>query len=727
MHATKETAAELRTHKKPDVSYTQNRELSWLQFENRMLEEASDATVPLFERLTFVSIFTTNLDEFFRVRVGSLFDLEAWAPDDRDNKSLHTPREQLEAVFEAVRPLVKSRDKVYAKLMKKLAAHGIVEVDLDALGKKERKWARDHFRAFVHPLLSAQVIDERHPFPFLHNKGLYIVMSLSDGAGSQEMGMVPVPADLPPYIADPENPLHFVRMERLILHNVEKLFPNYTVSDACIVSVTRNADIDLDDDKFDDSEIDYRAFVARMLKKRNRLNPVRLEVEGKLSKTLLAMLLARLDLSETQVFSSVCPLCANWAFALQDALPASLRAELCYEPHQPRDSKVFDEGRSILAQIEEHDRVLFYPYDSMRPFLGMLKEAAQDPSVVSVKITLYRLASDSRVASYLAEAAENGKEVTVLMELRARFDEANNIEWSRRMEEAGCNIIYGPDDYKCHSKICLVTRRAGERVQNFVQIGTGNYNEKTARLYADICLMTADERIGRDAVAFFQNMLIGNLNGAYETLLVAPANMKRTYLALMDKEIAKGSAGRIMLKANSLTERDIIDKLSEASRAGVQVQLNLRSICCLLPGIEGKTDNIRVRSVAGRFLEHARVYCFGVGEGMQVYISSADLMTRNLVHRVEIGVHVLDPLVKEDIVRYMHKLFEDNCKARELQPDGSYRLPERGKGDPRVCAQEYFAAEPLQHLDLLEAEHDAAHKRGQGGFFTRLFARWRKK
>ncbi len=727
MHATTDMAAEGRTRKKPDVSYTQNRELSWLQFENRMLEEASDSTVPLFERLTFVSIFTTNLDEFFRVRVGSLFDLAAWAPDDRDNKSLRTPLEQLDAVFEAVRPLVKQRDKVYKHLMKKLAAHDIVEIDLETLGKKDRKFARDYFRAFVHPLLSAQVIDERHPFPFLRNKGLYIVMLLSDGDGSKEMGMVPVPADLPPYISDPDNPLHFVRTEQLVLHNVERLFPNYKVSDACIVSVTRNADIDLDDDKFDDTEIDYRAFVARMLKKRNRLNPVRLEVEGKLSRELGALLLPRLELGETQVFSSTCPLCANWAFALGDALPAAMRAELCYPPHQPRDSMAFDEDRSILAQIEEHDRILFYPYDSMRPFLGMLKEAAQDPSVVSVKITLYRLASDSRVASYLAEAAENGKEVTVLMELRARFDEANNIEWSRRMEEAGCHIIYGPDDYKCHSKICLVTRRVGERVQNFVQIGTGNYNEKTARLYADICLMTADERIGRDAVAFFQNMLIGNLNGAYETLLVAPANMKRTYLALMDKEIAKGSAGRIMLKANSLTERDIIDKLSEASRAGVQVQLNLRSICCLLPGIEGKTDNISVRSVAGRFLEHARVYCFGAGEGMQVYLSSADLMTRNLVHRVEIGVHVLDPLVKDDVVRYMHKLFEDNCKARELQSDGSYRLPKRGKDEARVCAQEYFAAEPLQHLDLLAAERDAAHKRAQGGFFTRLLARLRGK
>ena len=726
MHAKDATATGERTRKKPDVSYTQNRELSWLQFENRMLEEASDSTVPLFERLTFVSIFTTNLDEFFRVRVGSLFDLAAWTPDDRDNKSLRTPREQLDAVFSAVAPLVKSRDKVYGKLMKKLAAHGIAELDLDALDKKERKWARDYFRAFVHPLLSAQVIDERHPFPFLRNKELYVVALLSEGAGgAQEMGIVPVPPDLPALVSDPEHPLHFVRMERLVLHNVAKLFPNYTVSDACIISLTRNADIDLDE-KFDDSDIDYRAFVARMLKKRNRLNPVRLEVEGKLSKTLSSLLLPRLDIGREQVFSSTCPLNLSWVFSLQKELPAELRAELCYEPHRPRESVSFDESRSVLEQVAQHDRILFYPYDSMRPFLNMLKEAASDPSVVSIKITLYRLATDSRVATYLAEAAENGKEVTVLMELRARFDEANNIEWSERMEHAGCHIIYGPDDYKCHSKICLITCRDGAKVKNYVQIGTGNYNEKTARLYADICLMTADERIGRDAVAFFQNMLIGNLNGAYETLLVAPSNMKRTYLALMDKEIAKGAAGRIMLKANSLTERDIIDKLMEASCAGVQVDLNLRSISCILPGVPGKTENIRVRSVAGRFLEHARVYCFGAGEGMQVYISSADLMTRNLVHRVEIGVHVLDPLVRADVMVYMRKLFEDNCKARELQPDGSYRLPEREPGEPRVCAQEYFAAEPLQHVEILERERGGA-KKGRGGFFSRLFARRRGK
>ena len=698
MNVTTGLAAHGVSSKKRDVSYTQNRELSWLAFEERMLEEASDKTVPLFERLTFVSIFTTNLDEFFRVRVGSLSDLEAWAPDERDNKTYMTPAEQLQAVFAAVGPLVRQRDKVYAKLMKKLAEHGVAEVDLDALGKKERKWARDYFRAFVHPLLSAQVIDERHPFPFLRNKALYVAALLEDEDGTVEMGMVPVPADLPAYVTDPDHPLRFVRMERLVLHNVDKLFGNYKVSDACIIAVTRNADIDLDE-KFDDSGIDYRAFVARMLKKRNRLNPVRLEVEGGLSKALADMLLPRLGLRESQVFSSTCPLSATWAFTMENELPAELRAELCYEPHQPRESAVFSEGRPILDQIAERDRVLFYPYDSMRPFLTMLKEAAADPTVVAVKITLYRLASDSRVATYLAEAAENGKEVTVLMELRARFDEANNIEWSQRMEQAGCHIIYGPDDYKCHSKICLITRRVGERVKHFVQIGTGNYNEKTARLYADICLMTANERIGRDAVAFFQNMLIGNLNGAYETLLVAPSNMKRTYLALMDKEIAKGSAGRIVLKANSLTERDIIDKLSEASRAGVQVHLNLRSICCLLPGVEGKTDNIHVRSVAGRFLEHARVYCFGTGEGVQVYISSADLMTRNLVHRVEIGAHILDPMVKEEVLSYVGKLFEDNCKAREMRPDGSYVLPERADGEPRVCAQEYFAAHPLQHIE----------------------------
>ena len=712
-----------KTNKKPDVSYTQNREISWLAFEKRMLEEASDKSVPLCERLTFVSIFTTNLDEFFRVRVGSLYDLKTWTPQAKDNKTLLTPGEQLNAIFAAVKPLIKQRDKVYKQIMKEMLAYDIKEIDLDALKKKKRKWVRDYFKALAHPLLSAQVIDERHPFPFLRNKALYIAALLTDKKGKQHMGMVPVPQELPQYITNPDNPLHFLRIESLILHHIDDLFCNYTVSDACIISVTRNADIDFDEDKFDDAEIDYRTFMSRMLKKRNRLNPVRLEVEGKLSKTLADKLLPRLNLEENQVFSGKCPLNTTWAFSLESKLPAELKAELCYSPYQPRDSKIFDYDRSMIEQIKEKDRVLFYPYDSMRPFLNVLKEAASDKDVISIKITLYRLASDSRVATYLAEAAENGKEVTVLMELRARFDEANNIEWSKRMEEAGCHIIYGPDGYKCHSKICLITRRTGEKVENIVQIGTGNYNEKTARLYADICVMSANERLGRDALAFFQNMLIGNLNGAYETLLVAPANMKATYLALMDKEIAKGTAGRIMLKANALTERSVIDKLKEASCAGVQVYLNLRSISCLVPGIKGKTENIHIRSIAGRFLEHARVYCFGSGESQQVYISSADLMTRNLVHRVEIGLHIMDKDVKKSILLYMEKLFADNVKARELQADKTYILPEKQSDEESICAQEYFATHPLQGYT---AQTTGATKKAKGNIFQRIFASFSK-
>ena len=758
--------------KTPDVSYTQNREISWLAFEGRMLEEASDKNVPLCERLTFVSIFTTNLDEFFRVRVGSLYDLSTWTPQAKDNKTLMTPDEQLSAIFSAVKPLIKQRDKVYKQIMKELSAYDIEEIDIDSLKKKQRKWAREYFRSLAHPMLSAQVIDERHPFPFLRNKSLYIAALLTDKKGKQHMGMVPIPQELPQYITNPENPLHFMRIESLILHHIDELFCNYTVSDACIISVTRNADIDFDEDKFDDTEVDYRTFMSRMLKKRNRLNPVRLEVEGKLSQKLADKLLPRLNLKENQVFSGKCPLSTTWAFSLESKLPAALKAELCYNPYQPRDSKIFDYNRSMIEQIKEHDRVLFYPYDSMRPFLNVLKEAASDKDVISIKITLYRLASDSRVATYLAEAAENGKEVTVLMELRARFDEANNIEWSKRMEEAGCHIIYGPDGYKCHSKICLITRREGNQVKNIVQIGTGNYNEKTARLYADICVMTANERIGRDAVAFFQNMLIGNLNGAYETLLVAPSNMKATYLALMDKEIAKGSAGRIMLKANALTERNVIDKLKEASCAGVQVYLNLRSISCLVPGIKGKTENIHIRSVAGRFLEHARVYCFGSGESQQVYISSADLMTRNLVHRVEIGLHIMDSQVKKSILLYMEKLFADNVKARELQSDGSYILPQNddehhtssnntdkqngvdgGQGDgagveadgkggneSKICAQQYFAEHPLQDEQAYKKKarleigrgarqgnvDSASNEPRKDNFFQRLFSSFNK-
>ena len=663
-----------KKHKKLDYSYTQNRELSWLQFDRRVLEEALDPSVPLFERLKFISIFCTNLDEFFMVRVGSLMDLSIIAPDIRENKTNMTPREQLEAVFAAVKPLVKERDEIYAQVVAALEEYGFKELDLDKLSKKERRFARDYYREYIRPVLSPQVVDERHPFPHLRNKELYIATLLSEEDGSQHLGIVPVPDNIAPIICDPEEPLHFVRAEKLIAYHVKKIFDIYETSEPCIISVTRNADISFDEEKFADDEGDYRLHVSRLLKKRNRLNPVRLEVEGSPEKLLITGLLKRLKLTKNQMYTYDAPINLDWVFGLERRVSAKEKDKLCYSPFVPRASKEFDLNRSIMAQVEERDRLLFYPYDSIDPFLRMLQEAATDPDVLSIKITVYRLASESRVAQHLAEAAENGKEVTVLMELRARFDEANNIDWSGRLEEAGCNIIYGMENYKCHSKVCLITKRSDDGVTYITQIGTGNYNEKTARLYTDLSLMTADAEIGRDAVTFFQNMLIGNLNGYYRRLLVAPVAIKRTILKLIDREIAKGPEGRITLKCNSVTERDIIDRLAKASQAGVQVRMNIRGICCMLPGIEGKTDNIHVRSIVGQFLEHSRIFVFGEGDDMRMYVGSADLMTRNLVHRVEVAVPITTRRAREAIMLFLDKIFEDNVKARTLEANGEYTM-----------------------------------------------------
>ena len=673
-----------RKPKKLDYSYTQNRELSWLQFDRRVLEEALDPSVPLFERLKFISIFCTNLDEFFMVRVGSLMDLSIIAPDIRENKTNMTPREQLEAVFAAVRPLVEERDEIYAKVVADLEEHGFKELELDKLSKKERKFARDYYRECIRPVLSPQVVDERHPFPHLRNKELYIATLLSEEDGSQHLGIVPVPDNIAPIICDPDEPLHFVRAEKLIAHHIKKIFDIYETSEPCIVSVTRNADISFDEEKFSDDEGDYRLHVSRLLKKRNRLNPVRLEVEGSPEKLLITGLLKRLKLTKNQMYTYDAPINLDWVFGLERRVSAKEKDKLCYSPSVPRASKEFDLNRSIMAQVEERDRLLFYPYDSIDPFLRMLQEAATDPDVLSIKITVYRLASESRVAQHLAEAAENGKEVTVLMELRARFDEANNIDWSGRLEEAGCNIIYGMENYKCHSKVCLITKRSDDGVTYITQIGTGNYNEKTARLYTDLSLMTADAEIGRDAVTFFQNMLIGNLNGYYRRLLVAPVAIKRTILKLIDREIAKGPEGRITLKCNSVTERDIIDRLAKASQAGVQVRMNIRGICCILPGIEGKTDNIHVRSIVGQFLEHSRIFVFGEGDDMRMYVGSADLMTRNLVHRVEVAVPITTRRAREAIMLFLDKIFEDNVKARTLEANGEYTMVAESR-DKDMC------------------------------------------
>ena len=573
-----------RKPKKLDYSYTQNRELSWLQFDRRVLEEALDPSVPLFERLKFISIFCTNLDEFFMVRVGSLMDLSIIAPDIRENKTNMTPREQLEAVFAAVRPLVEERDEIYAKVVADLEEHGFKELELDKLSKKERKFARDYYRECIRPVLSPQVVDERHPFPHLRNKELYIATLLSEEDGSQHLGIVPVPDNIAPIICDPDEPLHFVRAEKLIAHHIKKIFDIYETSEPCIVSVTRNADISFDEEKFSDDEGDYRLHVSRLLKKRNRLNPVRLEVEGKPEKLLIAGLLKRLKLTKEQMYSYDAPINLDWAFGLERRVGVKERGALSYAPFVPRASKEFDLGRSIIEQVEERDRLLFFPYDSIDPFLRMLQEAATDPDVLSIKITVYRLASESRVAQHLAEAAENGKEVVAIVELRARFDEQNNIDFSKQLEEAGCTVIYGFEAYKIHSKLTLITKKKGNQLHYIAQIGTGNYNEKTSEQYTDLSFITTDLGIGSELATVFNNLAIERLTEHAGNLLVAPLCFKSVLMQEMDAEIeAKrmGKDARIILKCNSISDKDIIEKISEASCAGVSVQMIVRGICCI--------------------------------------------------------------------------------------------------------------------------------------------------
>ena len=669
-----------------DLSYTQNRELSWLKFNERVLLEAADPTVPLIERLRFASIFTSNLDEFFMVRVGSLFDLNMLAPDDVENKSGMTPAQQLDKVFEAVRPLIVRRDEIYSELVRQLAAKGVSEIAYEALTESQRNYIHEYYRNNIRPVLSPQIIDRNHPFPHLKNKDLYAA-ALLNNRGKMLLGIVDVPKSVPPILVLPGTPTRFVRTEAVVAAHLKKIFKIYIVEEEAVIAVTRNADISLDEEKFDEDNPDFLNYMARLLRKRERLAPVRLELQG-YAPRLAKMLASFLKLEMKQVYSCACPLKLSYAYMLDNCAP-----ELYYTPYAPVWPEYLDRELPMRTQIQQRDLLLFYPYQSIDPFLKLLRESATDPDVLSIKITIYRLARNSAIAKYLCEAAENGKEVIVMMELRARFDEENNIGWAREMEEAGCRIIYGPENCKCHAKICLITRREKNGLSHITQIGTGNYNEKTSTLYTDFCMMTADSGVAQDAVTFFQNIMIGALDGEYDRLLVAPNAMKNRLMQLIDGEIAKGSAGRIIIKANSITERDLIDKLSEASCAGVRIDLIIRGICCLLPGVPGKTDNITVTSIVGRFLEHSRIYCFGEGEERKCYLSSADIMTRNQTRRVEIACPVSSSEIKHMLSEYLDRILSDNLKARRLQNDGNY-VSVHNDAEP-LSVQSYYMEHPV--------------------------------
>ena len=677
-----------------DLPYTQDRELSWLAFNDRVLSEALDESVPLLERLKFAAIFTSNLDEFFMIRVGSLFDLANLDPDTRDVRSGMTPREQLDAIYEAVRPLYRKREHICTQLSRRLEAEGIRRAGPGSLSSEERNYCARYFESCMEPVISPQIVDSLHPFPHLKNNVLH-VGAWVERKGREMLAVIPMPEALSPLLYLPGPELRYIHTEDLLLERVEDIFKNYRVLEKAVFRITRNADISPDDEAFELDNDDFRKTMRRAIRKRMRLAPVRLELSRKPCPAFLAYLTERLPVSKKQIFVTSAPLCLDYAYSLPLRLDAEKRAALSYPSFEPQEPEGISPSESMIRQIQRADRLLSYPYESMSPFLRLLRESANDPSVISIKITIYRLASKAKLVDYLCEAAERGKDVTVIIELRARFDELNNIDWSERLEEAGCTVLYGFEDYKIHSKLCLITRREHGEIRCISYVGTGNFNEKTARQYTDLALLTADPAIGRDAAEFFKNMCIANLDGRYERLLVAPSGLKSGVEALIDREIAKGESGRMLIKINSLTDIGLIRKLREASRAGVRVDLIVRGICCILPGVPGETENIRVVSIVGRYLEHSRIYCFGEGADEVMYISSADFMTRNTRRRVEVACPVTDADARRKLHRILDACLSDNVKARLLLPDGSYTALPR-PGEPLDC-QELLMREAVEN------------------------------
>lgn len=683
-----------------------NRELSWLKFNERVLEEAENPEVPLCERMTFVSIYQSNLDEFFRVRVGSLQDQMLISTEIRENKTKMTSAEQIRAIIKEVKKLNQRKDKAYEKLMKKIEEYGITLINHASAKSEEKKFLKKYFMKEIMPLSSPTIVGKRQPFPFLKNGEIYAVVVLETRNKKERIGIIPCSNNMLTRMVElPGGKGRYMLIEDLILHYIGKVFKGYKVKGKSLLKVVRNADIDAD--AAYDEDLDYREFMEDLMKQRKKLSPVRIDLSREMDETVVDALCRYLDVTPDRVFRSEAPLDVSFVFQLQDLLRRN--TELFYEKRVPQKSPEFKDGQSILQQITQEDKLLSYPYDSIRPFLKMLTEAAEDDSVISIKMTLYRLAKQSKVIEALCEAAENGKEVVVLVELRARFDEENNIRWSRMLEEAGCQIIYGLEHYKVHSKLCLITRRGENGIQYITQIGTGNYNEKTARLYTDLSLMTANEQIGMDAARVFQALAKGEVVEDMEHLLVAPKCLQSKVIEKIEEQIQKqknGETAYIGLKMNSLTDKRIIDKLIDASKAGVKIDMIVRGICCLIPGVEGETENIHVISVVGRFLEHSRIYIFGNGEEAQYYIGSADFMTRNTVKRVEVAAPVYSERLKKRLQDLFDLMLSDNKKARKEDAKGAYSVVEC-KGQPinsqELLYQEAYAKAAVNSSNQLEA------------------------
>ena len=674
-----------------------NRELSWLLFNERVLNEAANPRVPLMERLQFVSIYQTNLDEFFMVRVGTLME-QTGGKKTKDNKTGLSSKEQIKLILQEVEHLELKRKEIYEQLMGELEPAGIHIINFQKLSKQEQSQLEAYFDKAIRPYLSPMIVGKQQPFPFLQNRELYAVARLETKGGKKRLGIVPCWNPVFKRLIEiPGRKGYHMLSEELILHFVSKLYPAYQIREKSIIRITRNADIDAGD--VYDEDLDYRGMMEQLLKKRKRLNPVRLELSRDLHKSIRKKLAGFLGISEEHVLHCGTPLDLSYMFTLQNTMRE--HQEWYYPRYSPRMSPEIRKEENILSQVEKKDILLSYPYESMKNFIAFLQAAAVDKTVRSIKITLYRMASHSQIVEALCDAAENGKEVLALVELRARFDEAANIEMSRRLEDAGCQVIYGLPAFKVHSKLCLITRQTEEGVSFLTQVGTGNYNEKTATLYTDLCLMTANRKIGQDAQEVFRTLLLGETVEESSALLVAPKGLQNAILEKIKEEGRKAEEGRggyIGLKLNALTDKDIIDALILASQKGVVIQLLIRGICCLIPGIPGKTENIRVHSIVGRFLEHSRIYRFGQGEEEEIYIASADFMTRNTLRRVEVAAPVYDEHCRARVREIFDLGFKDTEKGKWLLSDGFYHDPE-GLGEERFNSQDFFYREAYRNLE----------------------------
>lgn len=681
---------EKKAKKSIKFPYMMNRELSWLKFNERVLNEAGNPRVPLAERLTFASIYQSNLDEFYQVRVGTLMDQMDSTEVVRENKTNMTSEEQVKAILKATRELDHKKETIYEQLMGELEPKGIRLINFHKLSAEEGKLLETYFDHEIAPYLSANIVSKQQPFPFLKNRDIYAVAMLASKSGKTRTAIIPCSNNVFRRLIDiPTRKGTFMLSEELILHFLPKIFKNYEVKEKSLIRVTRNADIDTE--TIYDEDLDYRETMEKLIKQRKRMNPVRMELSRELDKKMISSLCKAINVEKNHVFMSKVPLDMSFVFAIQNYLKNTHQDELFYQRRTPRMTSQIDEEKRLISQIMEKDVLLSYPYESIKPFINLLNEAARDESVVSIKMTLYRLANKSQIVDALVEAVENGKEVVVLVELRARFDEESNISYSKILEEAGCRVIYGLSGYKVHSKLCLISRKTESGVSYITQIGTGNYNEKTSTLYTDLSLITANQKIGKEAADVFAALLRGEVVEETNTLLVAPKCLQNKVLDMIDEEIAhvkNGEEGYIGIKINSLTDKVIIDKLVEASRAGVKIEMIVRGICCLVPGVKGYTENIKVVSIVGRFLEHSRIYRFGTKEREKVYIASADFMTRNTVRRVEVATPILDDKLRGHLDMMFETMMYDDEKGKALTSKGIYE--DRDLNDEKINSQEFF-------------------------------------